>query len=502
MTPEAPLLAVSNAAKRYGAIRALRDVSFTVAPSSVVALCGHNGAGKSTLVKSLVGLVKLDDGEIRLDGQTVQFRGPQDAQAHGIALVDQEFSLVPALSVADNLFLGNIKQPIVTHRRRRAAVARQLLERVGLGHIPFTTPVESLRMGERQLVEIARLLGRDSRILILDEPTASLSDAETQRVFSAIRNAVAQGRSVIYVSHRLDEVLTICDRVVVLRDGAAVASESVASLNRTSLIQLMLGEEERELPEMEEQRETETTVEIRDLRVPGSVRAFDLKARGGQIIGLAGQLGSGASEVLRALAGLVPDATGSVTINSRRLRLGSPVRSLASGAVFVSNDRQGEGLFLGQTTSRNLTAIRLGALTRSGVLSRRKTSEVVRRLAELVEIDPRRLHSEVGNLSGGNQQKVLIGRTLDRHSTDLLLLDDPTRGVDVAGRAEIHRLIRHAALDGAVVVFASTELDELLELSDVIVTMFRGFVVAQLSGSDAKPASVLAQMIHAQETPR
>ncbi|HEV7641519.1 MAG TPA: sugar ABC transporter ATP-binding protein [Gaiellaceae bacterium] len=499
LTSDVPLLTVSNAGKRYGAIQALRNVSFSVAPATVVGLCGHNGAGKSTLVKSLVGLVKLDDGEIRLGGLVVQFRGPQDAQAHGIALVDQELSLVPALSVGENLFLGNINQPVFTRRRRRGAAAQDLLERVGLGHVSASTPVESLRMGERQLVEIARLLGRDSRVLILDEPTASLSDAETQHVFAAIRNAVARGRSVIYVSHRLDEVLTICDSVVVLRDGATVATEAVANLDRARLIELMLGETVHEIPALEERRESDTTVEIRDLNVPGSVRGFDLHGRGGQIFGLAGQVGSGASEVLRALGGLVPNASGVVTLSGRRLRLGSPVRSLTTGAVFVSNDRQGEGLFLGQTTSRNLTAIRLGTLARGGVLSRGRTDTAVQRLAELVEIDPRRLRSEVGNLSGGNQQKVLIGRTLERHGTHLLLLDDPTRGVDVAGRAEIHRLVRHAAAVGAVVVFASTELDELLELSDVIVTMFRGRVVSRIAGADAEPAAVLAQMTHAQE---
>jgi ABC-type sugar transport system ATPase subunit len=492
----APLLAVEQATKRYGAIQALRGVSFSVPRSSVVALCGHNGAGKSTLVKSLVGLVKLDDGEIRIDDDAVQLRDPRDAQAHGVALVDQELSLVPALSIADNLFLGNFRQPFRTRRGQRDATAKALLERVGLGHLSLSTRVEALRMGERQLIEIARLLGRDSRVLILDEPTASLSDAETQRVFAAIRNAIAQGHSVIYVSHRLDEVLSISDRVVVLRDGAMVADEPAASLDRARLIELMLGEEGREFAAVERGEGGGTTVEIRGVEVPGSVRGFDLQARGGQIIGLAGQVGSGASEVLRAIGGLMPDASGSVTIGGRSLRLGSPVRSLAAGAVFVSNDRGGEGLFLGQATSHNLTAIRLGRLARGAVLSRRRTTTVVKALADLVAIDTGRLRSEVGNLSGGNQQKVLIGRTLERSGTHLLLLDDPTRGVDVAGRAEIHRLVRHAAANGAVVVFASTELDELLELSDVIVTMFGGTIVSHVPGREAKAAALLADMTH------
>jgi ABC-type sugar transport system ATPase subunit len=492
-----PLLTALDLSKRYGAIQALNNVSLTVPPASVIALCGHNGAGKSTLVKSLVGLVRPDSGEIRIDGRPVHLRDPQDAQGYGVAVVDQELSLVPVLTVAENLFLGNINQPFLTRRRRRNTAARSLLGRVGLEHISPTTPTDSLSMGERQLVEVARLLGRDSRVLILDEPTASLSDAETQRVFAAIRGAVAQGHSVIYVSHRLDEVLAICDSVVVLRDGIAVASEPVQSLTRNRLIELMLGEEGKEVPLSEERRLGTALVHIRNLSVPGRVRNFELSASGGQIIGLAGQVGSGVSEVLRALGGLIPDARGTVSIGSTRLRLGSSVRSRLAGALYLSNDRQHEGLFLGQTTTRNLTATRLGDLSTLGVLRRKRSTATVERLAQLVELDASRLRSNVADLSGGNQQKVLIGRCLERRDARVLLLDDPTRGVDVGGRAEIHRLIRHAAADGALVLFASTELDELMELSDVIVTVFRGEVVSQTDRERTQSSVVLAETTHA-----
>ena len=496
---EAPLVAVAGISKRYGAIRALRDVSLAVERGRVVALCGHNGAGKSTLVKSLVGLVRPDQGQILVHGNPVHLRGPQDAQAHRIALVDQELSVVPVLSVAENLFLGNLGQPLIRRPRANHAAAAALLERVGLGHIAPGTPVERLRMGERQLVEIARLLGRDANLLILDEPTASLSDIEIRHVFAAIRAAVAQGRSVIYVSHRLDEIFEVCDEVVVMRDGAVVATAAVSELDRSRLIELMLGEAGQELRPLEEERASGPGLTVTGLTVPGNVRDFNLRASAGQIVGLAGQVGSGTSEVLRAIAGLVPDATGEV-VTARRLRLGSPTRAARAGIVYISNDRQREGLFLGQPTGANLTATRLRSLSRLGVLRAGRASATERHLAELVGVERRRLGSAVAELSGGNQQKVFIGRGLDRASTAVLLLDDPTRGVDVGGRAEIHRLIRHAAA-GALVIFSSTELDELLELSDVIVTMFRGAIVSTQPRAQLGPADVLAGMTHARPAP-
>jgi ABC-type sugar transport system ATPase subunit len=304
---------------------------------------------------------------------------------------------------------------------------------------------------------------------------------------------------VIYVSHRLDEVLGICDEAVVLRDGVEVATEPVAALTRPRLIELMLGEEGKERSAPVREHVEGPTAAIRGLTVPGRVASFDLELPGGRIVGLAGQLGSGANEVLRAVAGLVPNASGEVALGGVRLRLGSPVRALAAGAVYVSNDRQREGLFLGQSASRNLTATRLGAISRLGILSRSAGGSIVRRLAEIVGFDQRRLRSPVAELSGGNQQKVLIGRCLERVGTKLLLLDDPSRGVDVRGRADIHRLVRHAAAAGTPVLFASTELDELLELSDVIVTMFRGEIVSTVDREHARASTVLAEMTHARQ---
>ena len=485
--------------KRYGAVQALGGVDFEVRRGEVHGLCGHNGAGKSTLVKVFVGLTRPDAGDIEIEGESVSLRSPQQAQARGIALVDQELSLVPLLSVEDNLFLGGIDSPFFSRRRALRRKARALLDRVGLEHVALGEPVEDLAIGERQLVEIARCVGREAALLILDEPTASLSESEIERVFRAVREVTAQGRSVIYVSHRLGEVLSLCDRVTIFRDGQRVGTHHVAGLDRRSLIQLMLGEMEGAAAappsaSVMPREHTGTRLVVEGLHVTGQVETFSLRASSHEIIGLAGQLGSGTSTVLRALGGLAPDARGDVYVDGQPVALATPQRALRSGLVYVPNDRQGEGLFLDQSVEENLVATRLRRLSTLGILLRRRVARAARALAALVQIERRRLRSPVSALSGGNQQKVLIGRCLESEQTRVLLLDDPTRGVDVGGRAEIHRLIRHASAQGTTVLIASSELDEIIELSDVILTMFAGVVVASHEAASATPADIFAAM--------
>lgn len=494
-------LAVMDVYKNYGSIHALRGISFDVAPGEIHGLCGHNGAGKSTLVKILVGLTRPDRGMVLMKGERIDVRNPRQAQALGISLVDQELSLVPALSIEDNLLLGGINVPLLGRRSRVRHQARMLLERVGLGHLSLDTAAERLPIGQRQLVEIARSIGRGSRLLILDEPTARLSDAEIERVFTAVRHATEDGGSIIYVSHRLDEVLSLCHRVTVLRDGQHVGTHRVEGLQRHQLIDLMLGEMGRGAVSVPNHlaapaKETPAArISVRDMDVGRAVSRFTLTARPGEIIGLAGQVGSGTSEVLRALGGLIPDATGDVRVEGREMRLGSPRRAFGAGLAYVSGDRQAEGLFPRQSVEHNLLATRLDQVARMGFVPPRMASRLAARLASLVGIDPKRLRSPVVELSGGNQQKVLVGRSLERLATKVLLLDDPTRGVDVRGRAELHDLIRRAArVAGVTVLMSSTEVGELLEVSDVIVTMFAGRVVSVRPRQGTEAATILAEM--------
>jgi ABC-type sugar transport system ATPase subunit len=501
-SPSDTLLEVVDLSKSYGPVRAVRALSLDVRVGEVHAICGHNGAGKSTLVKSLVGLVRPDEGVIRFDGEELSLRNPQDAQAHGIALVNQELSLVPELSVEDNIFLGGIDVPLVYRRRRLSEQARAVLDQLGLSDLQLGTPVAALSIGERQLVEIARLLVRNARLLILDEPTATLSKPEIERVFRATRDLVRQGRSVIFVSHRLDEVFELCDRVTVLRDGMRVGTHDIHEIDRRSLIQHMLGEMEGARTQAEHDHALPGSgtdvVTIEKLHVQGSVDEVSLTLESGIITGLAGQVGSGTSEVLRALGGLVPDASGTIRVRGKQVVLNTPRRAVEAGVLYIPNDRQREGLFLGQSVERNLTVTRLRRTSRLGILLRRRVHRIARELATMIGVSVDRLDSPAGSLSGGNQQKALLGRALQLEGTALLALDEPTRGVDVGGRAEIHRLVRQAARGGTAVIFSSTELDEVLDLADVVVTLFHGRIVSVVPRAQASASAILADMTTSQ----
>ena len=469
---------VDRVARSFAGVPAVREVSFTVGAGEIHALCGHNGAGKSTVVKMLSGQLAPDAGRILLDGSPVDPRSRRAAQHLGVALVDQELSVVPALTVLENLSLGDIDAPLFVRRRAAVARCREILDDMGLERLRPDQLVSTLSMGERQLVEIAKALSQKARVVILDEPTATLSDVESRRVFAAVRRVAARGCAVIFVSHRLSEVLELCDNVTVLRDGRDVVTSRAADLTVEQLIVHMLGEAPHRLAATRRPDPDLThALRVEHLHVPGRLDDFALTARAGRIHALAGQLGSGASDVLRALAGLHPRATGQVELHGRAVPVRSPVGAARAGIAFVSNDRKGEGLFLDKPVAANLVATRLDRLGTGGVVGAGRERRAARALAVRAGLPEDRLADPVLALSGGNQQKVFVGRSLDRDDVHVLLLDEPTRGVDIGGRAAIHRLLRDAADAGLVVIFASTELEELLELGDVILTMRDGRVV-------------------------
>jgi ribose transport system ATP-binding protein/rhamnose transport system ATP-binding protein len=490
------LVRVDRLVKSYGSTRAVRGASFEIATGEIHALCGHNGAGKSTVVKMLSGQEAPDDGTILLGGHAVDLRSRQAAQRQGIALVDQELSVVPALTVAENLVLGDVRASWLNQGRRLRGRFRSLLDGVGLEHVDLDQPLSSLGIGERQLVEIARALGQDARLVILDEPTATLTDVESEYVYASARRLAAAGRSVLFVSHRLGEVLDLCDRVTVMRDGEVVATTRSDELTIDSLIHQMLGEAPQRADRRSDlDRAGEVALRVRDLSVPGRVVDFGLSVQAGRVYALAGQLGSGASDVLRAIAGLVPTASARTEVGGVAVRPGHPAAAVRAGVAFVSNDRKSEGLFLDKPVSWNLMATRMPAVTRWGVVSRRRWATSLAGLVELCGLDAARAGHDVGSLSGGNQQKVFVGRCLARDDVRVLLLDEPTRGVDVGGRAAIHALLRDAARQGMAVVFSSTELEELLDLADVVVTMHKGVVVRQHEGH-LSGATLLREMTH------
>ena len=442
---EAPVLQMHDVVKSFGAVRALRGVSLELHAGEVLGVCGHNGAGKSTLMSVLVGSQHPDSGSVTLRGKEVEFTGVKAAQKSGIALVHQELSIVSTLTVAENLVLGNSDQNLLVQRRARRAKAREILDQVGLSHVSPDQFASDLNLGEQQLVEIGRLLGRDADVLIFDEPTATLSSREIERVFETIRAVAAAGKAVIFISHRLDEVLTLCDRVLVLRDGEVVGSAPCGELDKATLVEMMLGPQGHEQPAPPHEPSHRRTVNLRGMTVPGRVHDLDLEVPAGSIVGLAGQVGAGASDLLRALGGLEPDATGEVTIDGEPVDIDNPRRAFASHVQYLTNDRKAEGLFLEHSIGINLTSTRLRRLRRGLWLSPKRIRGSAHSLAESAGVPTDRIAKTVSTLSGGNQQKVLVGRCLEEEGLQLLLLDEPTRGVDVGGRADIHRLIREIA---------------------------------------------------------
>lgn len=496
-----PRLSVAGLAHSFGPIKAVRGVSMEIAPGEIHGLCGHNGAGKSTLIKMLAGIVAPDRGEIRVDGRLHAFASPRDAQQAGIACVDQELSLVPSLTISENIVLGRVGSGFVRHPRRDRRATRELLSKVGLGELDPDRKVEDLSIGRRQLVEVARALGRDAGILILDEPTATLSDVEIEQVFVAVRRVAAHGCAVMFVSHRLGEVLALCDRVTVMRDGERVLEADVPELSTDRLVEAILGEKLRPAPRRRlDPRAEATTLTVDGLSIPGRLEELTAEFRGGRIYGLAGQVGAGASDALRALAGLVPAATGQVRLGQRKLPLGNPPAISDCGVGFIPGDRKAEGLFLTRSISENLTVTQLGTIARAGQISTRSERRRARELADAAGVPADRLAEPVGVLSGGNQQKALMGRYLLHTGVSVLLVDEPTRGVDVGGRAAIHRLLRHAAEQGQVVLFASSELDELLELAETIVTMRSGRVISSYS-EGASREDLLSDLTHRSRAP-
>jgi ABC-type sugar transport system ATPase subunit len=491
-----PILAVLGVSKRFGPNEVLKNVTLSLAAREIRAICGENGAGKSTLVKICTGIHQVDGGAILLDAKPAAIRSPQQAQELGIALVAQELSLAPALSVLDNIWLGNRKVPLFHRRKRLRARAQRALEKVGLGDLPLDTPVSQLGIGRRQLVELARMLTRDARIFILDEPTATLSDVEIERIFAALRALKAEGKSIIYITHRLGEVFEICDTVSVLRNGELVGTRSIAEIDRGHLMQMMLGRSMGEMYPSWQSKPGEPMLVVRQLRVPPVVRDFNLVAERGMVVCLAGQVGSGAIEVLRALAGLVANATGEITVLGRPVRLRSVPRAQAAKVAFISEDRAGEGVFLHLSVAQNLVATSLSDHTRLGMLAHSRLRALASTLASAVGIDRSRLRSQADALSGGNQQKIAFGRSIGHRRPGVLLMNEPTRGVDIGARADIYRLIRQFCERGYCVVMASSDIEEVLGMADIIVCMYRGRQVVTYRRGEASMHRVLADITH------
>jgi ribose transport system ATP-binding protein/rhamnose transport system ATP-binding protein len=490
------VIGIRNVGKSFGPITALKDVSLDIEAGEIRGICGENGAGKSTLVKILTGVYRPDRGGIFVDGAPVTISTPRQAQEFGIAIVSQELSLCPDLSVEDNIWLGSLRVPFLHKKAELRKRAREALALLGADHIRLDAPVAALSIGERQLVEIARMLTRDARVLILDEPTATLTDVEIERIFAALRAVKREGRSILYITHRLAEVYAICDRVTVLRNGELVATSELSGLSRAALIEQMLGRPSGEMYPEEALSQGEPALVVAGLSLPGTIDNFTMMVRRGEILCIAGQVGSGAAEIISALAGLVHDADGTVTVNGRPLKLGSAARAARRGIMFVSGDRAAEGLFRRLSVLHNLVATRLHDYALFGFLRGGALRAAAGRLAARVGIDRRRLRSRAEQLSGGNQQKIAFGRCIERQRNGVILMNEPTRGIDVGARAEIYRLMRTFCEEGCALVMASSDLEEIVGVGDLVITLYRGRVAGQYRRSEVSMHRIVADITH------
>ena len=475
--------------KSFGEVVALENADFNLRSGEIMALVGENGAGKSTFVKILCGIYRRDSGVVSVEGKTVDLGTTRRAERAGIAVVQQELSVVPTLSVAENTLLGQPSARYLMSKRQMANQAKSYLDTVELDVDPSRLAGE-LPLAEQQMLEIARVVSREAGVILLDEPTAALSDDDIVRVKKVVLNLAADGRSVVYITHRLGEVFDLADRVTVFRDGRSQDPADVADIDNEELITRMLG---RPLVQMFPPRSAgigDPILEILDLQTEGVNEPVNLQVRKGEILGLAGQLGSGISAILRGASGTQPVRSGVITLDGVEREIRSPAEALANGVAYCSGDRKHDGFFSSRRVTENFTAPGIKQITPMGFLNRRSERRLSSTLASLVSFDRGRLRHRVETLSGGNQQKVTVGKWLGARP-QVLLIDEPTRGVDVGARAEVYRSVRELADGGLAVIFASSEMHEIQGLSDSIITFFRGRAVASYRAGEVDHAALI-----------
>ena len=492
MTPRLRMVGVR---KSFGATHALRNVSLEVQPGEVHALIGENGAGKSTLMKILSGADQADAGEIQLDGTRFVPENPLHARRGGIAMIYQELNLAPHLNVEENILLG--EEPARfgwLNRKRRRELARAALAELHHETIPLEAPVFTRTIAEQQIIEIARALITQPRLLIMDEPTSSLTAADTENLFAVIHRLRQRGISVVYISHFLEECQRVCDRFTVLRDGESVGGGDLAGTKINDLIRLMVGRDLQDIYPRTTHTLGEPVLELHSLAGRAKPGRASLQLRAGEILGIAGLIGAGRTETLRACFGLDEVRGGKVLIRSREQTHATPRQRLAQGIGLLSENRKEEGLLLNRTLADNLMLTRFQPVTRFGFISQRRQCQMAGQTIEQLDVRARGPLQTVGELSGGNQQKIALGRLL-HHEATILLLDEPTRGIDVGSKAQIYRLVGQLAASGKAVIFVSSYLPELLGVCDTLAVMCRGELSAKRPATEWTEHSIMAAAV-------
>lgn len=487
-------LEFKNIAKRFPGAVALNDVSLGIERGACHALMGENGAGKSTLGKILAGVYTADGGEILLEGKRIAPADPLAARRLGIAMVHQELAFCPNLSVAENLCLGELPRFLAPiDRRGMRARARRMLEEIG-ADFDLDAPMEELTTAQEQMAQIAAALGVGARIIVMDEPTSSLSALESEHLFTLLRRLKERGITVIYVSHRMEEIFRLCDTVSVLRDGKHVATEAISKTTPARLIQQMVGRTvSTNRPAHLDRSPGGELLRVKNLSSPGKFKNISFTLHSGEVLGFAGLVGAGRSEVAAALFGLDPDATGEVFVHGEPIKLGSPQAALRAGLGLCPEDRKRQGLALSMTCAENATLAALPELTRNGFIRREEERSIVSKFFQRLRVRTPGLDAPVAGLSGGNQQKIALAKWLVR-KCGILVVDEPTRGVDVGAKAEMHALLDQLACNGAGLLVISSELPEVTSLSRRLIVMRAGAIAGELTREQFAEETIMSLM--------
>ncbi|OEF23192.1 ribose ABC transporter ATP-binding protein RbsA [Vibrio rumoiensis] len=485
------ILELQRIEKAFPGVKALDQASLNVYPGRVMALMGENGAGKSTLMKVLTGIYSMDAGQIHYQGQPAAFKGPRDSQQAGISIIHQELNLIPEISIAENIFLGRE----ITNRFGRILwdkmheKADKLLARLNVKR-PSNTLLGELSLGEQQMVEIAKALSFESKVIIMDEPTDALTDKETEFLFKVINELRDQGCGIVYISHRLKEIFEICDDITVLRDGKFIGECTVKSTNEDTLIEMMVGRKlEEQYPRIAVQS-GDTRLEVKNLTGKG-IHSVSFHVKRGEIVGVSGLMGAGRTELMKMIYGALPYQSGDVLLEGESIHSKTPQEGLANGIAYISEDRKGDGLILGLSVKDNMTLSALKHFSQGAQIQHKSEVMAVDDFIELFNIKTPTREQLIGNLSGGNQQKVAIAKGLMTRP-NVLILDEPTRGVDVGAKKEIYQLINKFKAEGMSIILVSSEMPEVLGMSDRIFVMHEGKISGEFGAKQANQELLLA----------
>lgn len=501
MENKTPLLEMQNISKSFPGVKALQNVNLKAYGGEVMALLGENGAGKSTLMKILSGVYTKDEGKVFIEGKEANVTGIKDAEALGVSIIHQELSLLPNLTIYENIFLGNEKYNGIFRKLDKKYMiekSRELLSRIGFTTDP-STMTSDLTVGEMQMIEIIKAVSKDSKIIIMDEPTTALTDVETEKLFEVIEKLRSEGIAVIYISHRMDEIFAICNRVTVLRDGQYVGEAMVKDVDKDSLIAMMVGRKLEEQFPYREEKKGNVVLKVENLSYKNKVKDVSFEVKAGEIVGFAGLMGSGRTETAKTIFGEYRKTSGEVYINGEKVNINSPKDAITHGIAYLSEDRKKEGLVLNMTVGTNMTLSNLKKY--ENTFKRIDTKEELKEIKEYIEKLSVKTPSHaqmMKNLSGGNQQKAIIAKWI-MLSPNLLIVDEPTKGIDVGAKKEIYEVLNELKKQGKAIIMISSDMAEILGVSDRVIVMNEGKVTGELSRSDATQESIMKYAVGIRE---